>query len=597
MFEYIKNNVNVRIIPAAITIDDTLTISGAAADAKVVGDQLGELDASVLRDRRILTSEDDIHDLDQPGVYEIRKGSGSQYNIPANFPFVVETNKQVFRLIVVKPKTESSHEGECHFVVGETSLFFEKYLGDAWSEWSRIRDPEHYVYAQCKSLGLHVVLDDTENNRGRLNAIRRARQLSDVTWTAKSDIPRAFLETRDLGEEHGPAYFGKFAADTEYQGIPYTGDHYIGIEFPLEVFMSSLCSKDSAIYQENRGSSSQDNPCYYGSNCTGLTGYALNLPEIYSNYWPNVKGLSKRGTIKHDGTGLDLSAIRLADILQINGHCALVTDLVIENGVVTHVEVTEAARTGNLNRDDLSGPKGGKGRRTLFTADQFSAEFDNYSVYVYSYIGKVPYVPTPYSPMPDEGIPYAKTSFSCLPYEGNLASYSQSGTRLVKILINSSGYTHLQVFKNGSSFNEYALSSDPYVEVQCDAEESVYTARLVKKQNGEIVWATSSCEWYIRPNISPTISVSDNKINIVWTCKKDQYRPWYTCLGTSVNNTSTNVIHGESIPVFDYQTSDNQDGTVTYTFDVDYPDTSKTYIRIGIQSDKYGSASSSMKIS
>ena len=537
--------------------------------------------------RGTLTAHDDTHSLKYPGLY-FAYGNDQ----PANSPI----NGSPYRLLVVKSSSENVHTAEFQLAVGATGIYFQSYSAGvgAWYNWQKISaDTKLIEYTDIKSLGLHTVPESV----GVLNVIRRARQMTDIKWTPAVDIPRAFMLSGDsYNDAHVDGFFGEFEAGKEYTGIPYSDAHDIGALYSIESFASSVGNSQSAMALESPGSDIS-NPCYYGAVCTNLTSYAINLPQVASNYWGDIPGMSTVGSLDT----LDIGLLKLADILKVNGHCALITDIVVNSsGDVTAIEISEATRYGNENLGNLSGKDGGKCRRVMFSPVGLKKWFAGFTVLRYSYLDSVPYAPNPYSPMDDEGIPIAYTNMPVVPYLGDKSSYSNVGDRKVKLLIQNTGnvFTNLAVKKDGSAWNEngttdmYDITGLSEITITCDSGFAVYTAQLVQMNNGTAKMYSTSCSWAIRPDINPTVSVSSGQASFSYTVKGDVYKPWFVTFGSTTSDTDAQIVNGHVYKVFDiYTVTDNGNGTYTYTFSVDYPSGNPGYYRLGIQSDHYGGGS------
>lgn len=469
-----------------------------------------------------------------------------------------------------------------------------------WVFKGRFPDGVYDLYSaldvgNLKDEAIRLGLNEVPESVGVLNAIKRARQQTDIKWTPAADIPRGFYETGDTYlTSHGDDYMGIYKGGVEYTGLPYTEEHYVESEYAADVLITSAATPKGVMVVESTGASS-NHACYYGTVCTALTSYALNIPTAYSNYWKNVDGITDLGLL----SSLTPEQLRLADILQINGHCAMITDFIRdENGTIRSIEISEATRQGNIDRSVTDGPYGGLSRRITMTVQDFYAWLEGFSVLRYAYLDTIPYYPNRYVPMADEGKPLAYVNYPCVPYLGNHISISGEGNRKIKILINSDLYTHLVVKRNGVAWNENG-TTDPYditgleeITLTCAEGFAVYTAFLATYSSGEIEKSTVSCTWAVRPQINPSVSTSQGKATIEFTTEGNLFRPWYVVFGTSSSDSSANIKKGKAIKVFDsYEATDNGNGTTTYTFTVDIPSGSPTYVRIGIQSDEFGAAS------
>lgn len=537
-----------------------------------------------------LTSDDDMHALAAPGMYYVALS-----NPPANFPY---SGSGEARILVNKSSTAANHTGETHLIMGETGLWIERSLnnqGTSWTPWQKLTE-QTQLKNDALTLGLHA----TPANEGVINTIKRARQLTDIRWTAVSTMQRGLRETGDTyALSHGAAYIGTFAAGREYVGLPYTEQHYIGPEAPLSSFATSIRNGDSAASVFSPATPVQSNKaCYYGTNCVGLVGYALDIPIVSSAAYTSIRYLQNKGYLNHAGVRFPLESLRLCDLLQIEGHVAIVTDIITDAaGAVKAVEICEATRQGNPVREITDGPDGGRCRRVTMQAEDFYAWFEDFVVLRYSNLAKVPYSPSEYSPMANEAPPLAYWDRPCLPYEGDMHSYSILGTRLVKILIASTYYTHLRVLKDGTLFGEYEIGSAASIDVQCDNTEAVYTACLVRYTNGEEAGRSISCTWAIRPLMTPTQkTIADGRLTVTMSnFAPDRFKPYSVALGATSSLTTEEKALFYKIYEEDLTVSENPDGTVNYTFSV--PHTSgKNFALIRIYSSDYGAGSDTFRL-
>lgn len=155
-------------------------------------------------------------------------------------------------------------------------------------------------------------------SEGQENILRRAQQLTEITWTAEKEVS---------------AWNGKnnYQAGKTYKGVPYgqpVGWGYIGYEVTLEEFASAAENAQSKLYQ--------DNPCngaYYATDCSGFVSYAWGLSR--RRY---TKTLAEVAT-KVSG---DVNALEVGDCLNLEGnHAVLVTAVEKKGDRVSSVAITE----------------------------------------------------------------------------------------------------------------------------------------------------------------------------------------------------------------------------------------------------------------
>lgn len=154
---------------------------------------------------------------------------------------------------------------------------------------------------------------------GQQNIVRRARQLTEIEWTARQDVT---------------AWNGKnnYKAGQTYTGVPYgqpVGWGYIGYEISLKDFLSATETTDSRFYTRHDG-----NGTYYATDCSGFVSYAWGLTERRYT-----------GTLSEVATRISggVDALEVGDCLNLAGsHVVLVTALERNaHGQVVSVEISE----------------------------------------------------------------------------------------------------------------------------------------------------------------------------------------------------------------------------------------------------------------
>lgn len=187
---------------------------------------------------------------------------------------------------------------------------------------------------------------DVPQNRGVLNAYKKAHQFADLTWTALSAIS---TNNRATGCSAGSHTGMLYSEALQFE-------RYVGFGCSLRTFMTALHNPYSVMYTEDtKGTEARKksaygfnylnttlNGAFYGTVCSGLTSYALGLPVIMQTYdlaWMTEAGLFEE---VYDNTGL---GVQLMDVIWIGGHVQLVTDIIRdERGTPVTIEVTESTQ-------------------------------------------------------------------------------------------------------------------------------------------------------------------------------------------------------------------------------------------------------------
>ena len=443
-------------------------------------------------------------------------------------------------------------------------------------------------------IGLHTAPE----NQGVINAILRARQMTDIKWTPAFDLARALIYTRDgyhweyPVESGSMVYRGKYAEGKEYRGLPYNEPHgvytILGICTPIEAFLTA-CESDRSV-EALESSYSTYGASYYACTCTILTCYALGVPYTYADQYDYIPGVDPIGvTITNGMTHEFTERLKLCDILQIDGHCALITDIIRDNGGdVTLIEVSEQTRQGNPNPGETDGPFGALCRRITLPVDKFTQMFDGFTVMRYANLSKVDYFPCLYSPVGDEGNLYAPAFHPVLPYMGNKSTHAAGN---VKLLIQTEGFSTLIVKKDGEAFGTLDVTGLDEVTVSCP-DEGKYTAYLASfNGSDEITKGTISCEWYVRPGTAPTWSIENGVITFSYVTR-GEYRPYMAMFDR------TSTVNGRYKMIFpeDCTETENQDGTYTVTCSLPFDYARTVHCVFYARSPEYGVAAYSFDI-
>ena len=167
--------------------------------------------------------------------------------------------------------------------------------------------------------------------QGAINAVKKARQLTDITFTPLQPI--AFNK-------------GTYQANTTYKGMIYSSvketGTYVGSNVSFYTFMTAIHNPRSKIYTDRIDKSPYHGTncrSYYGTVCSGLVSYALGLTYISSDF-----------VVSEDMEEQDLSnpdCLHIADVLWRSTHVAIITDVVRDqNDRTVSVEISEAIAGG-----------------------------------------------------------------------------------------------------------------------------------------------------------------------------------------------------------------------------------------------------------
>ena len=122
---YITNwlNTNVNPVGSAVVVDKTLSIEGAAGDAKIIGD-------TTSRGRSSVSNGTDWNTINKNGFYAITSNLNNFINYPP------QANRQGL-LIVCTAQNNVIFQ---YYNEAMENLYYRRYWGDNWSDWKKIND-------------------------------------------------------------------------------------------------------------------------------------------------------------------------------------------------------------------------------------------------------------------------------------------------------------------------------------------------------------------------------------------------------------------------------------------------------------------------
>ena len=445
------------------------------------------------------------------------------------------------------------------------------------------------------SIGLHK----KPYNSGVLNAIKRARQLSDIEWTPISDVERISILTGDT-YEHSTVFKDVFKANEQYVGIPYTNASFHATRYgydrmfigyiPLETFASAVRAGNSVVGKESFYDAA-NNGTFYGNICSSFVTYVLGLEPCFTSNFIRIAGMTNKGKLLTNGARFDVYSLELADVIIYPGeHVAIITDIISdENGEVKIIEVSETTKYGNANSSIKGSTVGSLTRRKGWTVDEFFNWFKAYSVYRYEKIGDVQYEFSPYSPMKDELDMKPTVDFPCMPYMGNKFVYRKGYIPNSDLLVLCSGFNYVKVFKDGNAFNSdgtqnpYPISGDT-VTIGF-AETGFYEAYLCNITDGIETLRSLSCQWRVS---DADIAISKGDGNVTFTITTDG-NDIPKAVGFTSNGSYPeypwNELNFDDMD--DMNVSENENGTYTYTFTLEEPTWAGSYLKVAFKNN-YG---------
>ena len=452
------------------------------------------------------------------------------------------------------------------------------------------------------ALGLNTVPD----NVGMLNAIKRARQMTDIRWTPCATLYRASMITPDeYGRKPSKWFFDRFMEGKEYKGLPYSSTRWIGNDYSLDAFVTAAARNDSIMItgssKDNDVKGGHDISTYYGTVCTTLVSYALDIPIITSqNYAADTppSGFQIIQKIQNNGEWTDLDGLRLCDVLAVESHVALITDIRRDaNGHVTDIEVSESTKYGNLQWHHQGGQHGGVCRRKWWTLESFRKWFRIFDIRRFQDFSGIGYTRNAYVPMAGEGEEREAADLSCVPEFGNRhrAILGDGETVEYKLLTGDTAFSNLGggnpqspftkvgIKKDGADFETKTIT-DNTVTITLGSE-GVYTAQMQTEdpynEGATVGGIGTPCEWAVLRHGKQAAAKSDEKYRVTVRRMSGIARPTY-----AIFNGSSKLY--AKIPWESVKLSEQSATAYDYTFDIVPPVDNVTSIRVHFDTDKFG---------
>lgn len=360
-----------------------------------------------------------------------------------------------------------------------------------------------------------AITHEIPTNRGMLNAVRLARQLTDIEWTPLVDIPRYCLLDADYSGQADFHFLDWCKSGKTYKGIPYSGGGgpdrlmtsidantyagqwgyvrmVVGIDISFETFVTAARYENSIMGRKQGQTQPDFDSSPYGTFCSGLCWHAFGKNSQPIPSAPSILGAANFITVAQSVATMDVNLIRLCDIVQNDSHVAIITDIMRDrDGNITNIEVSEATTVGNANNSVAEGDFGGLCRRKFWTVDEFKSWYRQYGMYRFLEFTDIQYQKSDFVDTGDEPGFTKLVDMPCIPFLGNKAVYHVGYIVNSKILIGATGFTDLVVMKDGTQFGQFSINGATEIEVGFSAAGS-YSAYLKK---GSV--RTKSCEWTV----------------------------------------------------------------------------------------------------
>lgn len=311
-----------------------------------------------------------------------------------------------------------------------------------------------YFRSTCPVPETPELFPDVPENQGIANALKRARQMSDVVWQPVKPFPK--LMSGKLTTDFSPEF--------PIVGLPYSsarlGETFIGVNVPFEGFFTAVEDENSIVYTKDRRNDGNA-AAWYGSVCSVFVGHALNLPtRAACKNWPKIPGM--RQVLPRA-----VESLKLGDMLLNDGHIVIVTGIDrTADGKIYQVEISESTPPAC--------------RRKLWRADEVDVYYlqaAKCAIYRYDFIAETPYTPCAYAPLAGEELTIDKNDdlFMLLGEKVN-CKLGQELTFRIK----TPGWAHLQICLGGKVVATVPLSGEEQFVTYTPDACGDYTALCVK---------------------------------------------------------------------------------------------------------------------
>lgn len=271
-------------------------------------------------------------------------------------------------------------------------------------------------------------LDKKWKNNGVLDALCVTNQQCDVNWTTTANgMPRASDSVT-------------IPIATITKGLPYSSpsveDGYIGISISLYTFMSAVHNPHSVLYTEK--SKGYTGYAYYGTVCTSLVCASWGLPCLITTVafpkWSEVEQV-------------DFADLEIGDMILSGGHAMMISGVIRDSsGAITSIRTSES-RYNNCATNAYQ------------SFADFSSSHTGYRGYRYKHIDTVDsYVPSPFMRFFDE--PSAPITYPDIMTCFGDKVTRKYGTDVVINVLNSTGYSTIEVYKDGTKIDTKSSLSD-----------------------------------------------------------------------------------------------------------------------------------------
>ena len=289
----------------------------------------------------------------------------------------------------------------------------------------------------------YVHASSTPKSQGVVNALKRAKQLTDVVWKCNGYIHGVIYSNGAWSDQ--PFIDGRIYRGVIYSGQQATNWHYTGLQGNLDTFVTSTCNPNSVLYTKNNTSMAKGG-AYYGTVCSKFASYVYDMKIAYST---SAMGTVTGVTLKATAGKWTAEDVELLDmVVDLDSHTAVITDILYdENGKICFIEISEAMPP--------------TCRRWLWDMETFKKKWiDYYNLYNYAYLDRIPYEQNQYVNVDDETGAVVIRNYIIMPEYGDKFNYTPSSTKQIcHILDTNHSYTKAIVKLDGNIIDTIAIDN------------------------------------------------------------------------------------------------------------------------------------------
>lgn len=355
-------------------------------------------------------------------------------------------------------------------------------------------------------------VSDVPENIGVLNAILNAKQMTEIMYTPKADIPHVT---------------NTFTANVKKMGLPYSSTRPESLFVPnnvsIHTFMTALQNPNSYLYTVDLSDiGNQNGNTYYGAVCSTLTGYALGIIPNYSTHqWASIPDME---VIENQSA----YGLKLCDTIVGNGHVVMVTDITRnKRGKIGHITITEAVNP--------------VCKSTNFTPAELEAAYppETYKYCRYKKLYATKHTQSPYVAVEDETPQTVTYNTTIIPRKGDKANWL-CGTDVEIDVLQTGNYTKVEIYKNDVLLETRNIAS---VITLSGLGYGSYKARLTDGTN-----TSDWCYWLmVDATASATPIGSDGKVNVTFSASNATPVWVQWCHGTHNGTEHINTLTDEDI--------------------------------------------------